>query len=51
MTTIMRTIHIMRNILGERKSDIEKLAKFGTIMSRVRERRLETRKWNDFIVY
>lgn len=51
MTTHKRIISIMRNILGERKSDLEKLAKFGNIMRHVRTRRLETRKWDDFIVY
>lgn len=51
MSTSKRVIRYMRNILGEHKSDIEKLAKFGNIMSGVRVRRLETRKWDDFIVY
>lgn len=51
MEILMEITTRMRNILGERKSDIEKLARFGTIMRHVRTRRLETRKWDDFIVY
>lgn len=51
METLAGYIKHMRNILGERKSDIEKLAKFGKIMAHVRSHQLATRKWDDFIVY